>query len=78
VERVPAFGAGSEVGIDPNLSEHDILIVPVFVIVGKIDISVFEQAVGNQEIMRFISGEGLAGRGEQNGPCIVKNKRGEE
>lgn len=61
MKGIPVFSTGRDVRIDPNLGEHDFLVISVCIIVGEVDISILKQAVGNQKIVRLVAGKGLAG-----------------
>ncbi len=48
--------------------------IPVFVIVGQVQVPILEQAVGHDEVMRFIAAETYAPIAQEEGPAIDRHE----
>jgi hypothetical protein len=75
MEGIFASGAGSDVGSYLNLWRHDLGVIPVGVVVGKVKITVCEHTVGDEKIVGLIPGEVYAFFDEDGRACAVKKKR---
>lgn len=78
MEGIPALCSRGCVALDVYGRTHERLIVSARIVVGQVEVTILEEAVGDEEIMGLVSGEIAFLKGEDGGPRIVEEERNEK
>jgi hypothetical protein len=80
MERVAAagFGAGHDMGSGFALEHHEPAVIPLFIIVGQVEVPISEQTVADEEVMRLVSAEGDTARHQEKRPGVKGQERPQE